>query len=108
MRSWFWGLKPAAYGSSTGALPTPAALIAWPGNPFCAHPSSHPGRPANPLPSCGWISCDQAGQTLFDFTSVTMNNRNPKSRLKYFKILPPDFSNPQSSCTLVMFSPGEN
>ena len=37
-----------------------------------------------------------------------MNNRNPKSRLKYFKILPPDSSNPQSSCTLVMFSPGEN
>ena len=37
-----------------------------------------------------------------------MNKRNPKSRFKYFKILPPDFSNPQSSCTLVMFSPGEH
>ena len=36
-----------------------------------------------------------------------MNKRNPKTRLKYIKILPPDFSNPQSSCTLVMFSPGE-
>jgi len=107
MRSWFCGLKLAAYGSRAGALPTPVALIRIAWKSFLHYPGQPPwqtGKPAAAL----WVDPgDRAGQLGFDFTRVPMNERNPKSRLKYFKILPPDFSNPQSSCTLVIFSPGE-